>query len=268
MFGLIVERKQPLILLLLGLSSVQIATAQEKADADQPSLSVLLGGGVVNQPRYPGSRFDFTRGLPMVSINYDRYFFGGGAGGGGPAGLGAYLLRNEHWVLGLSVGGDSRKPRRASDDPVLRGWGDIPGSVRGGVFAGYSMDWISAHGSVTAGGHHQGVTASLNVQAELHPMPALTLSFGPEVIWGSEQYGMTFFGINATQSEIAGIAPYRVRAGFNTAGVQGNARYMLTSRWSLAAHVSYGTLLGDAADSPVTTDKTQRTIAAFVLYRF
>jgi outer membrane scaffolding protein for murein synthesis (MipA/OmpV family) len=62
------------------------------------------------------------------------------------------------------------------------------------------------------------VTASLNVQAELHPIPAMTLSFGPEVIWGSEQYGMTFFGINATQSEIAGIAPYRVRAGFNTVG--------------------------------------------------
>src|SRR3954469_16863368 len=101
MFGLIVERNQQLILLLLCLSSVQTATAQEKTDAHQPSWSVLLGGGVINQPRYPGSRFDFTHGLPAVSINYDRYFFGGAAGGGSPAGLGAYLLRNERWVLGL-----------------------------------------------------------------------------------------------------------------------------------------------------------------------
>src|SRR4029450_7660774 len=122
--GLIVERKQQLILLLC-LSSVQIATAQEKADADQPSWSVLLGGGVINQPRYPGSRFDFTRGLPVISVNYGRYFLGGGPGGGGPAGLGAYLLRDEHWTLGLSVGGDFRKPRRGRGDPILPGVGAL-----------------------------------------------------------------------------------------------------------------------------------------------
>jgi hypothetical protein len=46
------------------------------------------------------------------------------------------------------------------------------------------------------------------------------------------------------------------------------ATYMLTDHWSLGAHVSYGKLQGDAADSPVTTDKTQRMYAAFFMYRF
>jgi outer membrane scaffolding protein for murein synthesis (MipA/OmpV family) len=36
----------------------------------------------------------------------------------------------------------------------------------------------------------------------------------------------------------------------------------------LGAHVAYGKLQGDAADSPVTTDKTQRMLAAFAIYRF
>ena len=51
---------------------------------------------------------------------------------GAPAGAGAYLLHTEHWAVGVDVGGDARQPRRATDDPVLRGWGDIKGTVRGG----------------------------------------------------------------------------------------------------------------------------------------
>ena len=85
--------------------------------------------------------------------------------------------------------------------------------------------------------------------------------------WVNNQYAMTFFGIDAAQSEIAGIAPYRARSGINLGWV-GSASYILTDHWSLAAHVSYGRLQGDAADSPVTTDKTQRVYGAFVMYRF
>jgi outer membrane protein len=203
-----------------------------------------------------------------VGLSYDRYFFGAASGGGAPAGLGAYLIRNEHWSLGLSVGGDLRKPRRASDDPVLHGWGDIPGTVRGGMFASYTLDWLSAHASVSAGGHHEGVVASLNIEAAFHPTLRTTLSIGPRVTWVNEQYAMTFFGVDTAQSEIAGIAPHQARAGVNMVGGEASARYLLTKHWSLAAHVNYGRLKGDAASSPVTTDKTQREIGAFVLYRF
>jgi outer membrane protein len=79
---------------------------------------------------------------------------------------------------------------------------------------------------------------------------------------------MTFFGIDAAQSEIAGVAPYRARAGVNMVGVEAGARYILTKHWSVAAHARYGRLQGDAANSPVTTDKNQRVIGAFVMYRF
>lgn len=255
----------------LALLATSAAVADDESSTREPSSdkwNVLLGAGVVNLPRYPGSRIDFTRGLPAVSISYDRYFIGGVPGGGAPAGVGAYLVRTEHWAFGLDVSGDSRKPRRASDDPILHGWGDIPGTVRGGMFASYSLEWLSARGSVSEGGHHEGVIASLNVEAQLHPTPRLTLSLGPQVTWTDEQYAMTFFGVDAAQSEIAGIAPYRARAGVNTVGVEAGARYALTRNWSLAAHVDYGRLQGDAANSPVTTDKTQRVLGAFVLYRF
>jgi outer membrane protein len=251
-----------------ALLPLALLTASTHAVADD-KWNIVVGGGVINLPRYPGSRDDFTRGLPAVSISYDRYFIGGAPGGGsGPAGLGAYLVRTEHWAVGVTVGGDSRKPRRESDAPILHGWGDIPGTVRGGMFATYSIEWLSVHGSVTEGGHNEGVIASLDAEAKFHPVPQLTVSFGPEVTWTDEQYAMRFFGIDAAQSEIAGIPPYRARAGINTVGGQVGARYALTRNWSVAANVRYGRLQGDAADSPVTTDKTQRVISAFVLYRF
>lgn len=252
-----------------GTQTAAVADGESGHESFSDEWNVLLGGGVINQPRYPGSRFDFTHGLPAVSINYDRYFIGGAPGGaGGPAGLGAYLVRTEHWAVGLTVGGDFRKPRRASDDPILHGWGDIPGTVRGGLFVSYSIEWLSVRGSVSEGGHHEGTIASLGAVAQFHPTTRLTLSFGPEVTWTDERYATTFFGIDAAQSEIAGISPYRARAGVNTVGGQAGARYALTRNWSLGANVSYGRLQGDAANSPVTTDKTQRVIAAFVLYRF
>ena len=251
-----------------------VLTASLPAVAEEPGSSsdkwnIALGAGVVNLPRYPGSRIDYTRGLPAVSISNDRFFIGGApGGGGGPAGLGAYLVRTEHWTVGLDVGGDFRKPRRESDAPVLHGWGDIPGTVRGGMFASYSIEWLSIRGSVSDGGHHEGVVASLGAEAQIHPTPRLTFSVGPKVTWTDEQYAMTFFGIDTAQGEIAGIAPYRARAGVNMVSGEAGARYALTRNWSLAANVSYGRLQGDAANSPVTTDKTQRVIAAFVLYRF
>jgi outer membrane scaffolding protein for murein synthesis (MipA/OmpV family) len=51
-------------------------------------------------------------------------------------------------------------------------------------------------------------------------------------------------------------------------GGSAGATYTLTDHWSLGAHVSYGKLQGDAANSPVTTDKNQRLYGAFVMYRF
>jgi outer membrane protein len=269
-------------------ASVRPAAAQTSVDAgDVPSAAAeeqdesgvpdpfsdrwkfTLGGGAINGPRYPGSRYDFTRGLPLVSISYGRFFIGAVPGGGTPAGAGAYLLHTEHWAIGLDIGGDARKPRRATDDPILRGWGDIPGTARAGMFASYTRDWLSVRGSISdAVAHHEGVLASLVIEAKYHATQHLTLSIGPEITWANNQYSQTFFGINAAQSQIAGIAPYQAKSGINTVGGSAGANYMLTDHWSLGAHVSYGKLQGDAANSPVTTDKTQRVYGAFFMYRF
>jgi len=253
---------------------VPSAAAEEQDESSVPDpfsdkWKFIVGGGVINGARYPGSRYNFTRGLPLISVSYGRYFFGAVPGSGAPAGAGAYLLHTEHWQIGFDIGGDARKPRRSTDDPILRGWGDIPGAVRAGMFASYNINWLWVRGSISdAVNHHEGVLASFAVEAKYHATQRLTLSIGPEITWANTQYSQTFFGISSAQSVIAGIAPYRAKSGINTVSGSAGATYMLTDHWSLGAHASYGKLQGDAANSPVTTDKTQRVYGAFIMYRF
>jgi outer membrane protein len=271
---------------IMSIANVRPAAAQAGTGDAQPAATAAngapsapdlfsdtwkftLGGGIIDAARYPGSRDDFLRGVPLLGISYGRYFIGAVPGSGAPAGAGAYLLHTEHWAIGLDVGGDVRTPRRATDDPVLRGWGDIPSTAHGGMFASYTKDWLSVRGTISdALAHHEGVVASFAVEAKYHATQRLTLSIGPELTWVNNQYASTFFGIDAAQSEIAGIAPYRARGGINTVDGSAGATYLLMDHWSVGAHVSYGKLQGDAADSPVTTDKTQRTYSAFIAFRF
>jgi outer membrane protein len=249
-------------------TAAQTTGVYSVADAFSEQWKFQLGAGALNVPRYPGSRDDVNRGIPVVNISYDRYFIGGGPGSGAPAGFGAFLLHTEHWAVGVSAGGDTHKTRRASDAPILNGWGDISGTVHGGLFANYTLDWLSVRGSISASGHHEGVTATLGAAAKYRPIPRLTLSIGPEVTFVNSQYAMTFFGVDTAQSEIAGIAPYRARGGVNSVGGSATANYKLTDHWSITALATYGGLQGDAANSPVTTDKTQRVLGAFVAYGF
>jgi outer membrane protein len=246
----------------------QTAASSSPSHALEDQWRFQLGGGAINMPRYPGSRDDVNRGIPLVSISYGRYFIGGGPGSGGPAGFGAFLLRNDHWAVAVSAGGDTRKTRRASDAPILNGWGDISGTAHGTLSASYSESWFSIHGSVSAAGHHEGIQATLGADLKYRPTQQLTLSIGPQVTFTNSQYAMTYFGVDSAQSEIAGIAPYRARGGVNSIGAAAFANYQLTKHWSVAAFVNYGVLQGDAADSPVTTDKTQRVIGAFAAYGF
>jgi MipA family protein len=88
------------------------------------------------------------------------------------------------------------------------------------------------------------------------------------VIFADSKYRQTFFGINAAQSRIAGVPVHTMKSGVNEVRFAIGADYKLTSKLSLGAHAEYGKLQGDAADSPVTTNKNQHSIALYAAYRF
>jgi outer membrane protein len=208
--------------------------------------------------------------LPLLSASYGRYFIGGLPGAGIPAGIGVNLIDRSDWKFGLGLGIDIDKPRRESDDPHLKGLGDVQGTPHGAMFGSYSHDWFKVRGNVITdiGGKHEGTQASLDVEGKYQVTPRFGVSAGPGLTWADKKYTQTFFGINQTQSLASVLAPYDAGAGLNTLRFSVGAEYALSRSWFVGARASLGTLRGDARNSPITESKAQNTFGLFGIYHF
>lgn len=255
-------------LVLAGATNV--VAAQEDERPKKGPWEVTLGAGVANMPEYPGSEENETRGLPLVSVRYKRFFFGGAPGSGLPGGLGAYLHDGKSFRLGAVVSPDATEPREESDDVSLRGLGDIDSAVRAGLFSSYRVGWLtlSASAMTDVSDKQQGTTANIDAQFSYHPTAKLTLSGGPGVTWSDEEYTQTFFGVTGEQAARSGLAQYTPEAGVSAVRVSFGAQYLFMPQWFLGARITAAQLQGDAADSPIVMDKNQNLYALFVGYRF
>lgn len=250
--------------------AIAAASQGSAAFAADETWQVSVGGGVISRPEYPGAANNETQAVPIISATYGRFFIGSVPGAGSPPGVGMYLFRNERWRLGAAITGDLGKAREESDDERLRGLGDIDGTARGGLFASYTADRFTVRANVLSdiGGKNLGTLASLDLEARFVPMDGLVLSAGPGLTWADSEYTRTFFGINAEQSARSGLAVYDAKSGINSVRFSIGANYRLTPNWGLGARVTSAKLRNDAADSPITADKTQTTFGVFASYRF
>jgi len=265
-------RNHGVVLLLAGTALiVQDAQAQARLEqATDDSWRFSAGLGVFSRPKYPGSGDSDAVAVPLVSANYGRYFIGGTPGAGFPFGVGFNLIQSDTWRFGVALGGELTKPRKASDAPILHGWGDISQTALGSVFAAYTLDWLTVRGFLVSdlGGHDQGTRIAVDIEGKYPVDERLTLTAGPGVTWANGKYSQTFFGINARQSLVAGIAPYAADSGVNTVRFSVGALYHLSAQWSIGASVTAAWLQGDAENSPITEDKLQTTYGLFASYRF
>lgn len=242
------------------------AFAQPAADRWQFSAGV----GLASQPEYPGSGDRETRAVPLLSAAYGRYFLGGVPAAGVPFGVGAYLVQDGPWRLGVGLGGQLSKPREESDSPRLRGLGDIDGTALGSVFGSYSLDWLSLRSALITdiGGGDQGTRVSFDLEARTSPLPGLLLTAGPGLTWTDDKYMQKYFGIDARQSANSGLAAYTPKGGINTLRFGVGATYLLTPQWSVGTRLTAATLRGDARDSPITEKRSQNVYSLFATYRF
>lgn len=256
--------------ILLALATLCTSALAQKSPDTADSWKFSVGLGLISQPTYPGSSDTKTSVLPILSANYGRYFIGGVPGAGVPAGVGAYLVQDAHWRLGVGLGANLDKPREESDSPRLNGWGDIKGSTLGTVFGSYSDSWWKVGGNVLTdlGGNNHGTRISVDLEAKYSPMDKLQLTAGPSLTWADAKYTQTFFGINAAQSAASGLASYTAKAGLNKVSFNIGANYQLTQQWGLGARFSASSLRGDAATSPITEKKSQNSFGVFANYRF
>ena len=246
------------------------AIAQESMDVPSDDWRFSAGLGVVSHPQYPGSSDTKTSTLPSFSANYGRYFIGGLTDAGVPFGVGANIIQNDHWRLGVGLGIDTNSPRQESDSSHLQGMGDIDATTRGALFASYSQSWWIVAGNLVTdlGGKDQGSRGALELEVSYHPTQRLELSAGPGIAWADSKYNQTFFGVTVAQSARSGLPSYTADAGINALNFNIGARYALSPQWGLGARFTASSLRGDAGDSPITQQKSQNTFGAFLNYRF
>ena len=147
--------------LFIGLAVADHVVGQERPNEvmqRDSEIEVILGGGIVFTPKYPGSGDLESLGVPLVSVQYERYFLGGAPGSPGPGGLGMYLNESELLQLGVALSHDIEYPRTDSDVGQLNEQGRIKASTHGTLFLSLEKERcsLSASFSTDLGGNAQG----------------------------------------------------------------------------------------------------------------
>jgi outer membrane protein len=231
-----------------------------------------VGAGIARTPLYPGSERYEPRVIPVLTVNFGRFFFGGESGGTGLPGGGVNIVRDEHWRagVGLLIAGAFRKQREESDDASLRGMGDIERVLRGLAFVGYERDWYGLYARLATElrDKNQGTLVLVDALARRRVNERFTVDVGPGVTWADSEYMMTFFGVSAEQAARSALPQYRAQAGFYAIRFGAGGSYRIDRDWRVMLRASVARLEGDAAQSPITRDRMQYTVGVLAAYEF
>jgi MipA family protein len=240
-----------------GLAAAQTATSPEPPrlstatggifDATDPDIVATVRGGVEVSPAYLGSD-EYELGPDVAArLDYIRFpngfEFGSGRAVGFRTGWG---LRGTVRYIG---------ERDSSDHEEIEGLDDVDWSFEAGLGLGYEQRNYRVFTDVRYGFiGHNAWTGDVGADGIAYPMDGLTLTLGPRLGFGTDRFAETYFGISEAESEASGLEPFDAHGGLLSAGVELGARYLLNDRWGVEGNASWGRLLNDAADSPITEE--------------
>lgn len=246
-----------LLPLAFGLGVSTGAVAQGFLELEQTPTFIGLGVGTV--PDYKGSDDTIAGAAP-----YARHTFAGQRY--------VQLFANELTVNVL----DSARYRfgpvvnyhfgRDSDveDSVVKRMGEISGTVELGLFG--DIAWIDASNPRNrlimggmllqdAGGESDGLRARLSVRYWQQVHQAVDVHLGAGLIYADEKYNDHYFGVDAANVGTSALPMFEADGGANEYFVNLGAAFYLSRQWVVGAGVRYGHIAGDAADSPVVSQR-------------
>ncbi|MGA0609241.1 MipA/OmpV family protein [Caldimonas sp. KR1-144] len=249
-------------------SLFQATACAQSAEDDR--LHISVGAAALSSPEYPGSGDQETRAVPMLRIDYGRFFLGNVPGLPEAAGIGARLYRNGGLTLGAAVTAELRDIRKESDAARLAGLGDVEGTQRVALYGVYTFDRYALRAAVAQdiGDKDLGLVGALEADVSFALTPSLSLTIGPTLTFGSSEYMQTVYGVTPLQSARSGMPVHSAGSGLTSVRFSATANYRFTPQWSAGLRLTAGRLQGDAKDSPIVEDETQNSVAAFVVYSF
>jgi MipA family protein len=149
------------------------------------------------------------------------------------------------------------KAREEADHEELRGLGDVDWTLEVGVFAEYwPTDWLRGRIEVRRGFHgHEGFVADISSDLVLSLMERWTLSGGPRLQLADTAATTPYFGIDLAQSLASGLPVHDANGGLRSIGAGMQLRYQWNRQWAARAYAEYDRLMGDAASSPLVTER-------------
>jgi MipA family protein len=241
------------------------AQGTSKAPAAAPASPDFLALGVALLPEFEGSseRSALPAVLGRITLGATSLRLRG-------AGLQWNVLDGgSPWALGLVA-----KLRGARDedveDEVVRRLRPIDASAGLGVFAEYTWrSFTSPDDSLTAGfemtGGENGGLLQLNLAYGWQAGGRWRFSLGSEVALASRTYQGTYFGVDADDAQRSGLPAYLAGSGVYSTALSLSATYSVSRDWLLIGRVQAARLTGDAADSPIVTQRGSRNQSSVAL---
>jgi outer membrane protein len=215
-------------------------------------VDVSAMGGIA--PNFPGAKNYSFFGLPGIAVRRagepERFSAPDDS-------LSIAILKNEWFAVGPA--GRWISDRSIKSNPELFGLSDVSASIEIGGFAEWTpVSWGRVRGEIRkAVSGYDGWAASLGADV-WQKFGRLTLSIGPRLDFGNNQYADAFFTVypwQAALNQLAGgqLYAYKATGGLVDAGLTVAARYEISDAWRVSAYGTWQALTGSVADSPVAT---------------
>jgi outer membrane protein len=215
--------------------------------------TVTIGAGGNFRPDFEGATHDLLNPIPIISVQRagsSQQFIG-------PRDSPGIALFDTGSFRAGPVG-TLLSSRKASSDSALNGLYDVKTTIELGGFVEYfPVDWFRARVEVRRGfGGSSGVFADLFGDAIVPVWDRLTWSAGPRLSFANAHATAAFFGIDQTEALASGLPVFNAKGGgLHSVGAGTQLRYQITPHWEVHSTIEYQRLTGDAAASPLVTQR-------------
>ena len=223
-----------------------------------------IGAVVIAGTQYQGSEDRRTLVLPVLDYQWASGWFAGFTNG-----LGVNLSASPQMQYGLRITADLGRKEDSSN--ALRGMGNVKAKAEGGAFFNYPFaQGFALSSSLRYGSGQEGKGMVLDLGAGYSTPLASQwrLGAGTSLTMANADYLQSYFGVTAAQSASSGYAAYTPKAGIRDVRASASLIYAFDMRTRITSVVSVSSLLGDAKDSPLTTQATTASAVVAVSYAF
>jgi outer membrane scaffolding protein for murein synthesis (MipA/OmpV family) len=223
-----------------------------------------LAVALISAPEYMGSDERRFMVFPGLDYQWSNGWFAGTSNG-----IGYNFATSPDFKYGLRLTADFGRRESRSDD--LKGMGNVdPRAEIGGFFNYYPTReiFLTSSWRYGSGDDSDGVVIDLGAGYTTPITPTWRVGAGVSLSLVNDRYMQSFFGVTSEQSVRSGYMPFSAEGGLRDVRANFVVTHLFNPRTALSLGVTVSNLQGDAADSPLTRDKTTATGVFVASYAF